>query len=228
MKARDVMGTYVITVGPDLDVAVVAKILLKNRISAVPVVSPEGRLLGIVSEGDLIRRSEAQTERRHSWWLGLFGSAEMLAKDFVKANARKAGDVMTRKVVTATPNTSLREIADLLEKNNIKRVPIVEGGHLFGIVSRANLIQALASRRGGVAGIEAVDEKLRDAVLANLRKQPGNTALVTVIAEAGVITLWGFVESEDEKKAIRVAAEITPGVRAVNDNIQIHSLAMAV
>ena len=230
MKARDVMGTFIITVGPDLDIRTVAKILVRNGISAVPVVSlEEGQLLGIVSEGDLMRRAETGTERRSSWWLDLFSSTKELAEDFVKANARKAKDVMTRDVVTATPGTSLREIANLLEKHNIKRVPIVENGALVGIVSRANLVQALASR-GEVAPsrVQPDDTKLREAVVKSLRKQPGSVSLVNVFAEAGTISLWGLVPTEEERSAIRVAAELTPGVQAVNDNMRVGKIAAGI
>jgi CBS-domain-containing membrane protein len=229
MKARDVMGTHVITVGPDQDVRTAAKLLTKHHISAAPVVDPQsGKLLGIISEGDLIRRAETGTSRTHSWFLDLFTAPQKMADDFVKSHARKVRDVMTHDVVTASPDTPLREIATLLEKHGIKRVPIVSNGRLAGIVSRANLVQALASRSRGVVGIEKTDQELREAVAENLAKQPGSTALVNVIAESGVVNLWGFAENEKERKAIRVAAEVTPGVRAVNDNLQIRHFALAI
>ena len=127
MKAADVMVRRVITVGANASVQEVASVLLNDRISAVPVVSDDGTLVGIVSEGDLIRRPEAKTERHRSWWLDLFTPNETLAAEFAKSHARRTSDVMTRCVVTANPDTSLSEIADLLEKNGIKRVPVVEG-----------------------------------------------------------------------------------------------------
>lgn len=227
MKARDVMVTHVITVGPDQDVGAVARILLKNGISAVPVVDGV-KLLGIVSEGDLIRRAEAGTERSPSWLMRLITSPQQLAEDFVRSHARNVKDVMTRDVVTASPETPLRDIANLLEKHRIKRVPIVSNGQVVGIVSRANIVQALASRGTGIASVEPNDEKLRDAVVANLRKQPGDTSLVNVIAEGGVVTLWGFAGNEEEHKAIRVAAEVTPGVRTVNDNLHLRSFVLGI
>ena len=147
MKARDIMVMNVITVGPEASVRQVADILFKNRISALPVVDEHGELIGIVSEGDLARRAELETDYRRSWWLETFArkSKETLAVEYVKSHARRVKDVMTRRVITATPATSLRDIAALLEKNRIKRVPIVAKGRVVGIVSRANLIQALAS-----------------------------------------------------------------------------------
>jgi CBS domain-containing protein len=145
MKAADVMVSNVISVGPQASVQEVADLLLRNRISAAPVIGPEGELVGIVSEGDLMRRPEVGTERRQSWWLSLLTSSEAMASDYIKSHSRKVVDVMTRRVVTATPDTPVGDIATLLEKHGIKRVPIVAEGKVVGIVSRANLLQALAS-----------------------------------------------------------------------------------
>ena len=150
MKAADVMVANVISVTPDVLVQDVAYILLSNRISAVPVIDDDGQLLGIVSEGDLMRRAEAGTGRHRSWWLAMLTRPEVLAADYVEEHTRKITDVMTRNVVTATPDTSLQDIATLLEKNGIRRLPIVDGGKVVGIVSRANLRRrwpARASRR---------------------------------------------------------------------------------
>jgi CBS domain-containing protein len=221
MKARDIMVQHVITAAPDLDVTAVANTLVKNGISALPVVDIAGKLIGIVSEGDLVRRTETGTERRRSWWLEILTDSRTEAAEFVKSHARKAKDVMTRNVVTATPETPIEEIANLLEKHGIKRVPIVENGQLVGIVSRANLVQALASSKPALVGITPTDEQLRNTIVATLGKQAWGQRLVNVIVQDGVVDLWGFVDNTDERKAIRVAAEATPGVRAVNDNLRI-------
>src|SRR5262249_50124922 len=158
MKAADVMVTNVITVGPDASVQDVARILLSSRISGVPVVGADGKLLGIVSEGDLMHRFEAGTGRKRPWWLAILTGREVLASEFVREHSRKVTDVMTRKVVTAAPDTPLSTIANLLEKNAIKRVPIVEYEKVVGIVSRANLLQALASQGKPTEGTIAVDD----------------------------------------------------------------------
>lgn len=172
MKANDIMVTNVITVGPKTGVQDAARILLASRISAAPVVGGRGELLGIVNEGDLMRRSETDTERHRSWWLDLFASNETLAGEFVKAYSCKDADVMTRDVITAAPDTSLDEIAALLEKYLIKRVPIVKDGKVVGIVSRANLLQAFASasKRIDIAG-SAGDGSMRERVFARLTAQ---------------------------------------------------------
>ena len=147
MKARDVMVSPVITLKPSASVREAAELLLKYRISGVPVVNDDYRVVGIVSEGDLLHRAEAGTERRRSWWLLAFAQNETLAQDYIKAHTRRVEDVMTRDVIVARPYTPVHEVAMLLEKNCIKRVPVVEDDRLVGIISRANLIQAVASAR---------------------------------------------------------------------------------
>ncbi len=219
MKARDVMVSPVITVKPHSSVREAAQIFLDRRISAVPVVDDQEKLVGIVSEGDLLHRSEAGTQRRRSSWLRLLTGNETLAAEYVKAHARKVADVMTRNVITATPDTPLHEIASTLEKNAIKRVPIVSNGRLVGLVSRANLIQAVASGQKELE-IPLSDTTIRNQLLSHLEEQPwAHTSLLNVTVNGGVVDLWGITNSDVEKKAIRVAAESMPGVRAVNDNV---------
>jgi CBS domain-containing protein len=219
MKARDVMVSPVITVKPSSSVKEVATTLLERRISAVPVVDDQGKLVGIISEGDLMHRSEAGTERQRSWWLLGWTGDETLAAEYVKAHARKVADVMTRNVITATPETPLHEIAALLERNSIKRVPIVKDGQLVGVVSRANLIQAVASTSKELE-IPLSDTTIRDKLLAHLTSQEwAHTSLLNVTVSGGVVNLWGITNSDAERMAIRVAAESAPGVCDVNDNL---------
>ena len=168
------MISPVITVKPSSSVREVAEIFLKRRISAVPVLDDQGKLVGIVSEGDLMHRSEAGTQRQRPWWLRLVTGEETLAAEYVKAHARKVADVMTRNVVTATPDTPLHEIASLLEKNSTKRVPVVKDGQVVGLVSRANLIQAVASTRPEF-DISLSDTAIRGRLMARLNGQPSGT-----------------------------------------------------
>ncbi|MDO8534314.1 MAG: CBS domain-containing protein, partial [Xanthobacteraceae bacterium] len=158
MKASDVMVRDVITVRADDTVQDVAKVLLKHRISGAPVVGERGEIIGIVSEGDLMRRAETGTQYRHTWWGKCLIATETLAAEYVKANARKIADVMTTRVIAATPDTQLGDIAVMLEKNRIKRVPIVSGDKLVGIVSRANLLQALVSISSKTEGGRPADD----------------------------------------------------------------------
>lgn len=222
MKARDVMVSPVITVKPSASVKEVAKLLLERQISAVPVVDDQGKVIGIVSEGDLIRRAETGTERQRSWWLLERTSEETLAAEFAKAHARKVADIMSSPVKTAAPDTPLHEVATLMESNAIKRVPIVKDGQLVGIVSRANLVQAVASARESLVEIPLSDANIRKKLLADLAEQPwGRPWLLNVLVNDGIVDLWGVARSDAERKAIRVAAESIPGVRAVNDHLVI-------
>ena len=223
MKARDVMVAPVVTVKPDTHVRELARVLIQNHISAAPVVDNQGGLVGIVSEGDLIRRAEAGTERRQPWWLLLLTGEVTLAHEYVKAHANKVADIMVRDVITAAPDTPLDEIATLMERNSIKRVPIVSGDQLVGIVSRANLIQAVASKHIGLE-IPSVDAAIRSKLLAHLKTQPwAHTALLNITVNGGVVDLWGMTGSETERTAIHVAAESMPGVHAVNDHLTIRT-----
>ena len=220
MKASDIMVSTVITVGPDASVQDVADLLVRNRISALPVVGDNGELLGIVSEGDLINRPETETARRKSWWLDALASNETLAADYVKSHSRTVADVMTRDVITASPETSVADLAALLEKNSIKRVPIIKDKRIVGIVSRANLLQGLASLKDKAPQARADDSAIRDNVMKKLANERwARPALLSVTVQDGTVDLWGIVESATEKKAVHVLVEVTPGVRAVNDNL---------
>ena len=220
MKARDIMVSPVVTVGENDAIHDVAKQLVANRISAVPVVDHTGKVVGIVSEADLLHRREAGTERPASWWLSIISGERALAEEYVKSHAKKAKDVMTKDVRTAGPDTPLNEIADVLEESNIKRVPIVtDSGDLVGIVSRANIVQALASARPELE-ISASDAMIRDRLITELKKHSwSHLYKLNVTVTNGVVDLWGVAESEPEHQAIRVAAEVTPGVTAVNDHL---------
>jgi len=219
MNASDVMVSPVITVSPDTAVSEVARILLDRGISGVPVVDESGQLVGIVTEGDLMRRPEAGTERRRSWWLEAFIGEELLAAEYAKAHAQKVADIMSSRVITAGPDTPLHEIATLLERNSIKRVPIVKDGQLVGIVSRANLVQAVASARSP-SEVSLSDTEIRERLLDHLRQLKwGHPSLLNVTVKDGIVDLWGVTRSDAETQALRIAAESIPGVRGVNDNM---------
>jgi CBS domain-containing protein len=222
MNAADVMVSNVITVRSDTTVDRIAETLLANRISAVPVLDADDKLVGIVSEGDLIHRVEAGTERHRSWWLELLTGTETLAQEFIKSHARKAADLMSHPVISVRPDTPLDELAALLDKHRIKRVPVVQDGKLVGIVSRANLIQALIRRGPAGAKGKAIDDAaLRADILAQLRPHPWWTDDVNVVVRDGRVELWGIVESDVQKDAIRVAIESVPGVRSIANNLAV-------
>ena len=220
MKARDVMVSPVITVGENDTVRDVAKLLIAKRISAVPVVNGAGKLVGIVTEADLMRRVEAGTEHSYSWWLSFFLGDRAIAADYVKSHAVKVTDVMTRDVKTADPETPLHEVADLFEEHHIKSAPILsKAGDLVGIVSRANILQAVASARPKLE-ISLSDANIRKRLMDELKQQRWtHVHKLNVTVTNGVVDLWGFVQSESKRQAIAVAAEAIPGVAAINDHL---------
>ena len=216
MQARDVMTRRVVTVMPDTGVREVARILLSNRISAVPVVDAGGSVIGMVSEGDLVRRTETGINVRRSWWLSLL--ADDRAEAFVKSHGTRARDVMTREVVSVSENASLEEVATLLERHRIKRVPVVHDGKLAGIVSRANLLHGLVARRAAAAP-SGGDAAIRATIMDALGEIGIPTHLLNVVVSDGTAHLWGATESETERRAVRVAAETAPGVKRVEDHL---------
>ena len=221
MRAKDLMTTDVIAVGADATVKAVAQIMLSHRISAVPVTDKEGRLLGIVSEGDLLRRAETGTEPRRSWWLDLIASAEERADDYVRSHATHVRDVMTKRLVTVEEDTPLSTVAALLEEKRIKRVPVVKDERLIGIVSRADLLRGLATAKIEAAPAPS-DEAIRAEVMKRLRGEAGvRDWLMNVTVADGVVHLWGGVRSKEERAAARVAAESVAGVDTVDDHLSI-------
>lgn len=214
MLARDVMTREVATVAPETPVRDIARMLVERHISAVPVVDGGGRLVGIVSEGDLMRREETGSERRPPWWLRLLGAPEDLARAYVRTHGQVASDVMSREVTTVAEDASLGEVAALLEDRRIKRVPVVSRGRVVGIVSRADLVRALAVQPPPAAPAPAEDDVLRERVLQGLRTSGVvGPAQVNVIVSDGTVHLWGVVRSREERDALRLAASGVPGVR---------------
>jgi CBS domain-containing protein len=221
MRARDVMTAPVITVQPSTPVAEIATLLLERRISAVPVVDGEGRVVGIVSEGDLLRRGETRTDRQRPRWLEMMVNRDLQAAEFVKEHGACARDVMTADVVSVDPDTDLASIARLLEQRRIKRVPVIENGRPIGIVSRANLLRALVAYRQAPSGFDAKsDPEILRQVEERLRAEPWvDLNRLNVVVSDGVVHLWGSVESEDRRRALKVAAESVPGVRQVESHL---------
>lgn len=221
MQAKDIMTVEVLTVGPDTGVAEIAEAMVKHRISALPVVDADDRVLGIVSEGDLMRRAEIGTEKHRSWWLRLFSGGSELASEFAKSHGVKASEVMTANPITVAEDASLDEIAELLESRHIKRVPVLHDGKLAGIVSRANLIQALTALKEQVVAIPSSDDRLiREAVTAVIGKEDWAAgARLNVVVTKGVVHLWGLADSAEQEKALVVAAENVPGVAGVENHM---------
>lgn len=221
MQAKDVMTAGVVTVAPETPLHLAAKLMLERRISAVPVVDAKGRLQGIVSEGDLVHHVESGTEHRRSWWLNLVVDRDTTALDYVKSHGRTAADVMTRDVVTVSERMPLAKIAALLERHRIKRVPVVRNGRVVGIVSRANLLHGLASRRTPRADATASDREIRLRVLKELDKAGVDRLHVNVVVAQGIAEFWGFVDTGEQRRALRVAAQSVKGLNRVVDHVQL-------
>lgn len=222
MRAIDVMTPNVVSVKPGMTVREAAKLLVDHRISGVPVVDEEtGELVGMLSEGDLLRRSELETgERRPSWWLDRL-SASRDAENYVKSHASKVADVMTRDVISVDVETQLAEVADILETRRVKRVPVTREGKLVGIVSRANLVQALASAPEVCASdVAPSDREIRAMLMAEMAGRPWAFVGQNVVVRDGVIHLWGIFRSTEAIQAVRVAAEGIPGVKRVEDHTE--------
>lgn len=221
MNASDVMVHDVLTIGPDKDVKEAARLLIDHDISALPVVDQHGDLVGIISEADLVHRAEVATLKHRPWWLEALIPATTLATEFAKSHGRRVDELMSTNVISASEETSLGEIATLLEKHRIKRVPIMKDGRIVGIVSRNNLVQALASTTDASNGANATDRAIRLELLARLSEEQAWTDFGSrnVIVTGGVVHLWGLVGSEQERKALIALAETVPGVNQVSDEM---------
>lgn len=222
MRAQDVMTTQVVTVAPDMSVLDVAKRLVEHKISGAPVVAADGSVVGIISEGDLLRRVEIGTDKptRRSSWLEFFAHGDN-AQSYIKSHAQRVEDVMSPEVVSVDVETPLVEVATLMETRRIKRVPVLREGKLAGIVSRANLLHALASSAAEAqpAGA-ATDREIREQLIKELEGRPWAFAGRNVVVRDGVVHLWGVFSSMDAVQAVRVAAERIPGVRSVEDHTE--------
>ncbi|MFY9622785.1 MAG: CBS domain-containing protein [Rhodoplanes sp.] len=220
MNAVDVMVRDVVTTKPDDLVADAIKLLIQHDVSALPVVDSAGKVIGIISEADLVRREEIGTEKHRPWWLEALTPASTLAEEFAKSHGRHVSEVMSTKVVSASEDTPLGEIATLLERNRIKRIPILRDGKLVGVVSRSNLIQAVASAQAQLAKTVDSDRQIRSELLDRLKQQDWTDfGSRNVIVSDGVVHLWGLVGSEEEHQALLALAEDVPGVIRVSDEM---------
>ena len=220
MKAKDVMTQNVIIVAPDASILEALRLMLQHKISGLPVIDKKGNLIGIVTEGDFLRRTETGTKRKRPRWLEFLVGPGRLAKDYVHSHARRVDEVMTFNVQTIAEDTPLDDIVALMEKHRIKRLPVMRGSELVGIISRANLLRALAGLVGEVSPGPKTDEIIRDGVLAELNRESwAPKHLIDVIVRNGVVDLWGTVIDPAQRDAARVAAEAVPGVKAVKCHI---------
>jgi CBS domain-containing protein len=220
MKVRDVMTSDVVSVGPEASIDEAVQLMLQRRISGLPVIDHTGELVGVVTEGDFLRRAETGTQRQRSRWIEFFTGPGKLASEYVQTSGRKVHQVMTTDVQTATEDTALEEIVRLMERRRIKRVPILRGQKLVGIVSRANLLRALANVAREVPPPRPEDAIIRERLLAELKKQNwAPVGTIDAIVRGGVVTLSGLLTDERQREALLVAAQNIPGVVKVEDDM---------
>jgi len=218
MRVKDVMTPKVICVGPDETVVNAARLMLQHRISGLPVVDKEGGLVGIVTEGDFLRRGELGTQRRRPKWLEFILGPGKLAQEYVQASSKKIEDIMTSDPLTIGEDASLETVVDMMERRRIKRIPVTRGNRVVGIVSRANLMHALASLARDVGPPAGDDSSIRATIMATIAKQDW-APRVNVIVRDGVAELYGVVTDDRERQGLVVAAETVPGVKRVVDHL---------
>lgn len=219
MKVKDVMTAKVVSIGPDATVLKAARLMLQNHISGLPVIDGSGKLVGIVTEGDFLRRTEIGTRRRHSLWHDILVGPGRLADEYVHAHGRLIHEVMTPSPRTVKEDDDLSDVVALMEKHSVKRVPVLRQDVVVGIVTRANLLRALATS-APIAPAATDDNEIRRRLVAELESErwaPLGTVDVTV--RDGVVHYWGVITDERFREALIAAAENTPGVKEVRDHL---------
>ena len=220
MNAADIMTSNVISVEPNASIVHAIRLMLQHRISGLPVINTTGVLVGILTESDLLRRRETGTQRRRPRWLEFLIGPSRLAAEYVHASGRKVHEVMTPDVHTVGEETKLDEVVTLMERHRIKRLPVLKDKKLVGIVSRANLVRALAQLAYAAKPIAADDDAIRTQLQAELKKQPwAPVALVDIMVSNGTVELWGTIMDDRQREALVVAAENIPGVKEVQDHL---------
>jgi CBS domain-containing protein len=219
MRAHQIMTGTVITIAPDANVLEAARTMLKHHVSGLPVVDAAGKLVGVVSEGDFIRRSEIGTQRKRGRWLRFLLGTGAAATDYVRENGRRVSEVMTSDPITVAEDTTLEEIVKAMETNHVKRLPVIKDGKLVGIVSRANLLQAVAGLARDVPDPTADDDHIRRRIIAAIEKNDWSPMGLNVIVRDGIVHLSGVITDEGSRQASVVAAQNVTGVKKVHDHL---------
>jgi CBS domain-containing protein len=220
MKAQDIMTKDVVTVRPGMTVHQIATLMARKHISGLPVVSKDGDVLGIISESDLIHRRELGTDETASALAVVFGD-RAAAEDFAKAHGKTAHDIMSRPVVSVHCDSDLNEVADLLERRRIKRVPVLKDGRLAGIIARSDLIRALAQVETKPVSVRLGSGVIHQAITDALKNQSWlDTSYVSYAVKDGKVHVTGFVRSDEDRNALRILMEEIPGVTGVEDHLQ--------
>jgi len=220
MKASDIMTPDVISADPDATVLQAARYMLQHHISGLPVIDKRGTLVGILSEGDFLRRRETHTDRRPSRWLEFLMGPGKLAAEYTHTHGSKVSEVMTTKVHAVTEDTPLEKIVEMMEAHRIKRVPVLRGNKVVGIVTRANLMHAMVSLARGGPKAATSDVAIRQQLLTELKNEKWALAsMINVVVRDGVVELWGMIVDDRQREGLIVAAENIPGVKQVKDHL---------
>jgi CBS domain-containing protein len=222
MRVKDAMTKWAFTIKPEASIKDAAKIMLEMKVSGLPVLDKDGSLIGIVSEGDLLRRNELRTQRKRPRSLEIFLNAGILADEYTKSHSTKVIDIMTPNPRTTTEDTLLTQAVDEMEHYQIKRLPVVREGKVIGILTRTNVLQALIGLIRDVEREPAADWAIRDHILAEIQKNPwAPKQAINVTVHRGVVDLWGTIFDDRQRKALLVAAQSTPGVARVSDHLAV-------
>lgn len=219
MHAHEIMSRHVITINADASVTAAIGIMLSHHISGLPVIDAEGRLIGILSESDFLRRVEIGTEKKRGRWLALLAGNEQVALDFARQHGRKVGEIMSPKPITIDEDTSLEQIVRLMESHNVKRLPVMRREEVVGMVTRADFLAAIANRSLDTKSYSGEDNQIRKAVMAALSHVSWRPCALNVSVREGLVVLRGTVKSDNDRKAAVVAAENVPGVKGVEDQL---------
>jgi len=227
MKAHEIMTTAVVTAKPETPVQEIAALMTAKRISGVPVLGTQGHLLGMVSQSDLLQRKEIGTVPRHKWWLRVFSDPDRLAREYSKTHGMRAQDVMTRHVITVQADANLNEVAAILDRSKIKRVPVLRDGKMVGLIARSDLVKVLSQTASAEATGNVHDGDLQRVLNDKMKSQPWlDASFLNVIVENGTVQLWGLVSSDDQREALRTLVEETAGVKKVDDRLSVGRPAM--
>lgn len=222
MKAHEVMSRNVISVKPTALVKEVAAILAEKRISGVPVVTDDGQIVGIVSETDLLHRAELGTDKPRKSWMSLFADADQLARDYTKTHGLRASEIMSRHVVSVGDEADLRDVVNMFDTHRFKRIPVVREGKLVGMITRGDIVRALNRQSAPTSGAPVSDADLQQALLKKIKTTKWLfDSFLNLTAKDGVVEVWGIISSEDQRKALKVLIEETPGVKRIVDNLKV-------
>ena len=225
MKAKDIMTRDVATVSPDASVHEAAKLMTERRLSGLPVVTADGRVIGILTASDLLHRVETGAERRPSWFASFFARPDELARQYAKDHGRKVHEVMSRHVVSVLEEASLSEVADVLDSNGFKRVPVTRDGVLEGIISRGDLVRVISQANFNEPVPRSDDAALQRAILQQMRQQHWlDGSFVNITVKDGTVDVWGTVASKEQHTALLVLVAEIAGTAVVEDHVKVGAL----